>query len=105
MTEGSDLTELFYFKDKLLLNYLLHFFTAALDGLIRVDTRRDGGELLLFLTLAHLGVHTVDEALNYCHLVEVKHTYYTTCAFTAGHVETLAYLIQREHGFPFSPCY
>lgn len=94
-----------FIEDKLLLNYLLHFFTAALDGLIRVDTRRDGGELLLFLSLEHLGVHTVDEAFNYCHLVEVKHTYYTTCTFTAGQAETPAYVIQRERGFPFSPCY
>lgn len=52
--------------------YLLYFFTAALDGLVGVDTSGDGGELLLFLTQAHLRVHAVDEALHYCHLVEVQ---------------------------------
>lgn len=44
--------------------YLLHLFTAALYSLVRVYAGGDGGQLLLFLTLSHLGLHAVDEALD-----------------------------------------
>lgn len=47
---------------------LLHFFTAAFYGLVGVYAGRDGGQLLLFLTLSHLRVDTVDEALYSRHL-------------------------------------
>ena len=54
-------------------SYLLHLFTAALYSLVRVDTGRDGGELLMVLTLSHLWVHAVDEALYSRHLEEETH--------------------------------
>ena len=54
-------------------SYLLHLFTAALYSLVRVDTGRNGGELLMVLTLSHLWVHAVDEALYSCHLEEETH--------------------------------
>lgn len=61
-------------------SYLLHFFTAALYWLIRVNAGRNGGQLLLFLPLSHLGVHTVDESFNCCHLQQnspIKGCFYT----------------------------
>lgn len=53
--------------------HLLHLLTAALYSLIGVYTGRDGGQLLLLLSLPHLGVHTVDEILHGGHLDEKKH--------------------------------
>lgn len=56
-----------------MVSYLLHFFTAALYGFVGVYTGRDGGQLLLFLTMSHLGLHAVDEVLYCGHLEEGKH--------------------------------
>lgn len=53
--------------------YLFHLLTAALHSLVGVDSCRYGGQFLSFLTLAHLRVDAVDEALHYGHLEEEKH--------------------------------
>ena len=52
------------------MSYLLHFFTAALYSLVGVYASRDGGQLLLLLTLSHLRLHAVDEAFDCSHLEE-----------------------------------
>ncbi len=54
-------------------SYLLHFFTAALYSLVGLYAGRNGGQLLFFLTLAHLGLHTVDKTFYCCHLEEENH--------------------------------
>lgn len=53
--------------------YLFHLLTAALHSLVGVDSCRYGGQFLSFLTLAHLRVDAVDEALHYGHLEEETH--------------------------------
>lgn len=53
--------------------YLFHLLTAALHSLVGFDSCRYGGQFLSFLTLAHLRVDAVDEALHYGHLEEEKH--------------------------------
>lgn len=52
--------------------YLLHLLTAALHCLVRVDASRHGGQFLSLLTLAHLRVDAVDEALHDGHLEQGK---------------------------------
>lgn len=49
-------------------SYLLHLLAGSLYGLVRLHSSRHGGQFLLLLTLSHLRVHTVNEALHTRHL-------------------------------------
>lgn len=57
-----------FLDDSLLVEYLLHLLAGSLHGLVRLHSSRNGGQFLLLLTLPHLRVHTVDEALHIHHL-------------------------------------